>query len=155
MLRAVRSTLGGAGMSASNSRLVLGDACALWARGDLPGLLSHFVDDVVFSVHSRPHAASLVGEGLGKVLFARRLEALLDQVEVLAFDLQSVTTDGIWHRSRVRYLYRHHANRMVIDGTMSHRFGFIGDKIAHFELFHDTHRMRAFYDMAGPVAGGA
>ena len=139
-------------MSASEARRVLGSACALWAAGDLPRLLSHFVDDVVFSVHSRPRAASLVGEGLGKILFAQRLEMLLDQVEVLAFDLQGVTTDGLWHCSRVRYRYRHHASRMLIDGTMRHKFGFVGDKIAHFELFHDTHRMRAFYDMAGLAA---
>jgi ketosteroid isomerase-like protein len=142
-------------MAASNARIVLGDACALWTAGDLPRLLSCFVDDVVFSVHSRPPAASLVGEGLGKVLFAHRLEMLLDEVEVLAFDLQSVTTVGLWHYSRVRYRYRHHVSRMVIDGTMRHKFAFVGNKIAHFELFHDAHRMRAFYDMAGLVACGA
>lgn len=135
-------------MSANGARLVVADACASWAAGDVHGLLSLFVDDVVFSVHSRPGAASLVGEGLGKVLFAQRLEMLLDQVEVVVFDLSNVTTDGFWHHCRVRYRYQHRANRMIIDGSMRHKFAFVGHKIAHFELFHDTHRMRAFYDLA-------
>ena len=140
-------------MAESDARVVLGNACALWAAGDLPKLLQLFVDDVVFTVHSRPCAASMVGEGLGKVLFAQRLETLLDQVEVLAFDLEGVTTDGLWHTSRVRYRYRHHANGLVIAGTMRHKFGFVADRIAHFELFHDTHRMRAFYDIAACGGG--
>ena len=138
-------------MQASDARLVLGNACALWEAGDLPRLLSNFLDDVVFSAHARPQAPSMLGQGLGKVLFARRLEALLDQVEVLAFALQeqSVTRDGIWYWSRVTYRYRHHASRMIIEGSMRHKWGFVGKRIAHFELFHDADRMRAFYDVAG------
>lgn len=89
---------------------------------------------------------------MGKILFAHRLQALLDEFEVLNFTLQSVTTDRLWHYSRVGYSYRHHASRLVIDGTMRHKWGFIGDQIAHFELFHDADRMRAFLDMAALVA---
>ena len=89
-----------------------------------------------------------LGEGLGKVLFARRLETLLDQIEVLAFDPVSVTTDGIWHYSRVQYRYRHHASGFVIGGTMRQKFGFVGNGISLYELCHDAHRMRAFYKMA-------
>jgi ketosteroid isomerase-like protein len=142
-------------MSASDARRVLGRACALWADGDLPGLLSHFVDDVVFTVHARPHGASLVGEGMSRALFAHRLESLLDHFAVLDFQLQSMTTDGLWHYTRVGYSYRHHASGLVLDGTMRHKWGFVDDKIAHFELYHDAARMRAFLDMAMLVATGS
>jgi hypothetical protein len=37
---------------------------------------------------------------------------------------------------------------MEVDGIMRHIWLFIGDEIAHFELFHDSRRMRAFYEMA-------
>jgi hypothetical protein len=135
-------------MSASNARLVVDRACALWAQGKLTKLLRLFVDDAVFAVPSCPQAASFLGEGVGKVLFAQRLEMLLDLVEVLAFDPVGMTTDGLWHYSRVRYRYRHHASRLVISGTMRQKIGFVGDSIAHYQLFHDTRRMRAFYAMA-------
>ncbi len=144
-------------MSGSNdARLVVGSACALWAEGKLTKLLRLFADDAVFAVHSQPHAASFVGEGVGKVLFAQRLEMLLDQVEVLSFDpVGLTTTDRLWHYSRVRYRYRHHASRLVIAGTMRQKFGFVGDRIAHYELMHDTHRMRAFYNLAAHDACAA
>jgi ketosteroid isomerase-like protein len=134
-------------MPASGARLVVADAFASWAAGDLRGLRSVLAEDLVFSVYSRPEAPSVVGEGLGRTQFLRRLERLLDHVDVLAFDPVNITSDGLWHHARVRFRYRHLANRIVIDGTMRHRFGFVGSRISHFELFHDTHRMRAFYDM--------
>jgi hypothetical protein len=37
---------------------------------------------------------------------------------------------------------------MEVDGAMRHKWRFVGDEIAHFELFHDSERMRAFYKMA-------
>ena len=139
-------------MAASGPCRVLGKACGLWGDSDLPALLALFRDDVVFSVHGRPSAASIVGKGMGKALFAHRLEALLDEFAVLDFQLQSVTTDWLWYYARVGYRYRHHASGLIIDGTMRHQWGFVGDRIAHFELFHDADRMRAFLDMAALVA---
>jgi len=140
-------------MSASDhARLVVGNACALWAEGKLTRLLRLFADDSVFAVHSQPQAPSLVGEGVGKVLLAQRLDMVLDQVEVQAFDPVGLTTDGIWHYSRVRFRYRHHVSRLVISGTMRQKFGFVGDRIAHYQLFHDSHRMRAFYNLATHAA---
>ena len=31
---------------------------------------------------------------------------------------------------------------------MRHKWRFVGDEIAHFELFHDSPRMHAFYNLA-------
>ena len=135
-------------MTASKARLVIGEACRLWASGNVPDLLPLLLDDVVFAVHGSPGAPTVVGEGLSKVLFAHRLAAVLDKIEVVNFDLQGATSDGLWHYGRVRYCYRHRANDLVIEGTMRQKFRFVGDRIAHFELFHDAARMRAFYDMA-------
>ena len=50
-------------------------------------------------------------------------------------------------QSRAQYRYRHRTGGMEVDGTMRHLWRFVGDEIAHFELFHDAPRMRAFYAM--------
>ena len=55
---------------------------------------------------------------------------------------------GVWMQSRAQFRYRHRDSGMEVDGIMRHIWLFIGDEIAHFELFHDSRRMRAFYEMA-------
>lgn len=134
-------------MTAGDARCIVYDACVSWAAADLDGLRSLLLPDLVFAVYSRPGAPSLVGEGRGRTLFLQRLGQLLEQVEVLQFHPICVTTDGFWHQARVRFLYRHRNNGIAIEGRMRLRFAFVGLQIAHFELFHDTHRMRAFYRM--------
>jgi hypothetical protein len=134
--------------------LVLGDACASWREGNIAGVLAHLLDDVVFNVHALPGKASIVGEGMGKALFGNRLAMLLDEIEVQRFDLQGVVRHGLWHFSRVEYIYRHRATGMRIDGSMRHQWGFVGARIGHFEVFHDSARMCAFFDMAGLLACG-
>jgi hypothetical protein len=114
--------------------------------------MSLVVDDMVFAVPSCPQAASFLGEGVGRDELERRLEKLLDQIEVLAFEPLSWTGDGLWLVNRVAYRYRHRSSRLVIAGSMRQRFAFVGDKIAHYQLLHDTRRMRAFYDVAGCYA---
>jgi hypothetical protein len=138
-------------MYARNARLVISSACALWSASEVGGLLPHFVDDVYFAVHALPSAPSMLGAGLGKALLKKRLEALLDEVEVESYRpiVRSFTTDGLWHFNRVHYRYRHRANGLVIEGTMRQKWGLVGTRIAHFEIFHDSDRMRAFYDVGG------
>jgi ketosteroid isomerase-like protein len=135
-------------MLASHARLILGDAYASWEEGDVLRTLSYFTDDVVFAVHSSSDAASLVGAGLGRDEFGRRLEMFLRQFEVEEFALQRVTTKGVWVRSSVAFRYRHRISGMAVDGTMRHKWLFLGDEIAHFELFYDSPLMRAFYKLA-------
>ena len=67
--------------------------------------------------------------------------------EVEAFSLQQVAAKGLWMQSRALFRYRHRASGMEVDGAMRHKWLFVGDEIAHFELFHDSPRMRAFYKM--------
>jgi hypothetical protein len=135
-------------MRIDNSCLVFRDACASWRKGNLRALLTSFEDDLVFSVHARRNAPSLVGEGFGKNLFAQRLEVLLDDFTVREFEPEYVWNSGFWHYARVRFLYQHRVSGLLIDGTMRYKMGFVGDKIGHFQLFHDSDRMHAFLEMA-------
>jgi ketosteroid isomerase-like protein len=134
-------------MLADSGRLILNDAYAAWESGDLLNTLSYCRRSVVFAVHASPGAASLIGAGIGRDNFGDRLETFLRLFEVQDFKLQQVTANGLWLHSRAYFRYRHRASRMEVDGTMRHKWLFVGDEIAHFELFHDSPRMRAFYAM--------
>ena len=96
------------------------------------------------------HACScvIVGDGCGRDQFGDRLDLFLQRLEVQEFKLQQVTAKGICLQSRAHFLYRNRSNGMDIDGSMRHVWRFVGDEIAHFELFHDSPKMRAFYAMS-------
>ena len=135
-------------MHASHARLILNDVYASWEGGDLPTTLSFFAISVVFAVHSSPKAASLIGAGAGRDEFGHRLEMLLRKYEVEQFNLQHVTPNGIWVNSKVAFRYRHRASGWRFDSTMRHKWLFVGDEIAQFDLYYDAPLMRAFHEMA-------
>lgn len=140
-------------MRVHQAHLILGEACRRWEEGNVQHLLALFLEDVAFVVHSRGWAQSMVREGVGRALLGERLQMLLDQVEVQSFVLTDVRMDGVRVGGWFNYCYRHRANGLQVEGTMRHKFGFVGDRIAHFELINDTHLLRAFYDMPGCARG--
>jgi hypothetical protein len=131
-----------------HARLILRDLYASWEGGDLFGTLSYFAPSTVFAVHAIPEGASLIGAGAGLDDLGNRLEKFLLRVDVREFKLLQVVTKGAWTQSRAFFRYRHRNGSMEVDGTMRHLWKFIGDEVAHFELFHDSQCMRAFYAMA-------
>jgi ketosteroid isomerase-like protein len=140
---------GGCGkMHPGHARLILNDVYASWEGGDLLTTLSFFAVSVVFAAHSSPKAASLIGVGMGRDEFGHRLEMLLRKYQVEQFKLQQVTSNGIWVNSRVAFRYRHRASGLPFDNTMRHRWLFVGDEIAEFDLYYDAPLMHAFHEMA-------
>lgn len=135
-------------MNAGNACLILGDLYKSWERGDVSGALSYFAENVVFAVHSADNGTSLIGNGMGRDLLGRGLADCLARFEVRRFELGPVTVRGVWVQSKAGFLYRDRSTGVEIDGTMRHVWRFVGDEIAHFELFYDSPRMRAFYDLA-------
>jgi hypothetical protein len=131
-----------------HARLILSDLYSSWEGGDLFSTLSYFAPSAVFAVHATPAGASLIGAGTGLHDLGNRLDMFLNRVEVREFKLLQVVSKGIWTQSRAYFRYRHRNGSMQVDGTMRHLWKFIGDEIAHFELFHDSQCMRAFYAMA-------
>lgn len=135
-------------MLVGHARLILGDIYASWEQEDLASALSYFTEDFSFAVHSAPDAHSLIGSGQGRDDFGGRLEAFARKFRVEDFKLEHVARKGIWMQSKAHFRYRHRGSGMEVDGVMRHIWLFIGDEIAHFELFHDSRRMRAFYELA-------
>jgi ketosteroid isomerase-like protein len=135
-------------MLARHASLILGDVYACWERGALDATLSYCMPDMAFAVHASQDAPSFVGSGVGRDAFGQRLEEFARQFAVEAFRLHLLRTEGIMLVSTVAFRYRHRATRLDVDGHMRHKWLFVGDEIAGFELFHDARRMRAFYDLA-------
>jgi ketosteroid isomerase-like protein len=135
-------------MQASHARLILEDVYASWERGDLPTTLSYFARCVVFVVHASPKAPSLIGVGFGRDRFGQKLALFLEQFKVENFELLGVRADGDGFCSSVAYKYIHRASGLGIEGRMRHTWLFVGDEIAHFELFTDSPRLHAFYTLA-------
>lgn len=134
-------------MLARHARLILRDVYASWQGGDLETTLSYFRPDMAYAVHSSPDAPSFVGAGIGRDAFACRLEQYVRRFAVEEFGLQLVRAEGASLLTTAAYRYRHRATGLEIDGHMRHKWLFVGDEIAAFELFHDARRMRAFYDL--------
>ena len=139
--------MGGYAMREQHARLILHDLYSSWEGSDLFGTLSYFAPSTVFAVHAT-EGASLIGAGKGLDDLGNRLEEFLQRVEVREFKLLQVVSKGLWTQSRAYFRYRHRNGNMEVDGTMRHLWKFIGDEVAHFELFHDSQCMRAFYAMA-------
>jgi ketosteroid isomerase-like protein len=135
-------------MQASHARLILEDVYASWEGGDLLTTLSYFAVSLMFVVHSSPNAPSLVGLGFSRDRFGEKLELFLSQFKVEDFKLLGLRADGDGFCSSVAYRYIHRASGLDVEGRMRHTWQFAGDEIAHFELFTDSPRMRAFYEMA-------
>jgi hypothetical protein len=140
--------VGGYAMLEHHARLILRDLYSSWEGGDLFGTLSYFAPSTAFAVHATPKGASLIGAGTGLDDLGNRLEKFLHRVEVREFRLLQVVSKGFSTQSRAYFRYRHRNGSMEVDGTMRHLWKFVGDEIAHFELFHDSQCMRAFYAMA-------
>jgi len=136
-----------------HARLILRDVYASWEEGDLWSTLSYFAPGATFAVHATPQGASLIGAGTGRDDLGNRLDMFLRAFEVREFKLLQVVSKGLGTQSRAYFRYRHRNGSMEVDGTMRHLWKFSGDAIAHFELFHDSPCMRAFYAMAALGSG--
>jgi ketosteroid isomerase-like protein len=131
-----------------DERLVIEAMCAMWAAGDLDGLVRSHTRDVVFSVFGSASSNSFLTNGNGRKLMRRRLGKLLSEFEVVRFQpVQIVRDDAAWLRCGVRYHYVHRATGMDIDGTMRHNCRMRDGRIERLEIVHDMARMSAFFDM--------
>jgi ketosteroid isomerase-like protein len=127
---------------------IIEDACIAWEAGNGPAALTHFADDVVFSVNAPDEAASVVGEGHSKDELERRLGAYLTDIQVMYYEPIQITErePDVLH-CLARFLYRHRRNGLEIGGIMRHLWCFRGDKVVAFDIYYDALRMRAFYDL--------
>lgn len=131
-----------------DERLVIEAMCAMWAAGDLDGLVKGYARDVVFSVFGSASRTSFLKHGRGRHLIRGRLAELQSEFDVARFQPVQITRDDdAWLHFGVKYQYVHRATGMDIDGTMRHNCRMRGGRIERLEIIHDMARMAAFFDM--------
>lgn len=130
-----------------SQRLIIEATYASWAAQDLAAVGSCLHNDAVYLLHLPAGAWPISGAVRGRARILKSLGEILRDFEVLEYRPLKITeADGIW-TSRARIHYGHRATGLSYEATISNAWTVRGDRIAHFEVFHDTARLRAFFEL--------
>jgi ketosteroid isomerase-like protein len=138
----------------ARDRLILEAMYASWAAKDLDAVLSCCSDDIVFVIHVPPEVMPFAGETRGKAALVPRLRMILDNFDFLEYRPTFISDEGEEFHSQVHYHFRHKTTQHDIEGTMRHVWRVKDDKIVRLEEFHDTPRVRAFFELLAESASG-
>ena len=125
--------------------MVVEAAYAAWAARDLAATLALFARDVVFAIHLPDDVVPFAGEEQGRNQLAPRFQAIMDEFDFIEYVPLQITAEGGAYHSRVRFHYRHKETGLEYEGRMRHVWRVEGDKIVHFEEYHDAERVRSFF----------
>lgn len=131
----------------ASDKILLEAAYASWAAQDLEAMLACFAEDVRFVIHLPPEIAPFFGELQGRAELAKRLQMILDDFDFIEYRPIQITSEGIAFHSQVRFHYRHRVTGLEYEGSMRHVWRIQGDQITRFEEFHDTERVRAYFQL--------
>ena len=131
----------------ADNRTLLEGAYAAWAARDLDATLACFAADVAFVIHLPAEVVAFAGEVRGRAELGKRLQAILDEFDFLFYTPVQIKAEGASYHSQVHFHYRHKATGLDYEGRMRHVWRIDGDQIVHFEEFHDTARVRAFFGL--------
>jgi ketosteroid isomerase-like protein len=138
----------------ARDRIVLEALYASWAVKDLDAVLACCSDDIVFVIHVPPEVMPFAGETRGKAAIVPRLKMILDNFDFLEYRPEFINDEGDEFHSQVRYHFRHKATGHDIRGTMRHVWRVEGDQIVRLEEYHDTPRVRAFFELLAESESG-
>jgi uncharacterized protein len=138
----------------ARERLILEALYASWADKDLNAVLACLSDAVVFAIHVPPEVMPFAGETRGKDALVPRLQMILDDFDFLHYRPTHIVDEGDVMHSQVRYHFRHKATGYDIEGTMRHVWVVEGDQVVRFEEFHDTPRVKTFFELLAASEGG-
>lgn len=127
------------------ARMILDSSHAAWSRGDVEGVLRHFVDDVAYCCNTGgPDGGPLVI--IGKQAYREMLQPIADVAESVSVAEYFRFDNGIG-RAKIDCYIRHKTTRHTLVGSFRQLVTYRGDKIARMEEFHDAAKMIAFWRM--------
>jgi ketosteroid isomerase-like protein len=135
------------------ARMILDLSHAAWSRGDVEGVLSHYVDDLTWFCNT----GGVDGGPLtikGKQALRQMLQPIVDVAESVSVSEYFRFVDGIG-RAKIECYIRHKTTRHLMVGSYRQLITYRGDKIERMEEFHDAAKMVAFWQMiSGEAAIG-
>ncbi|MBX9588959.1 MAG: nuclear transport factor 2 family protein [Hyphomonadaceae bacterium] len=136
----------------ASQRLIVEAVYASWAAQDLSAVAACLHRDAVYTLHLPKDAWSISGDVCGRQKIIASLADILRDFEVLEYrPLKIADGDGI-STSRAKIHYGHRATGLSYEATIRNVWRIQGDKVRHFEVFHDAARLRAFYEMVNRMS---
>lgn len=123
------------------------EAYDAWKKGDLEAFGALMAEDVGFAVPFSTH--TYVGSGSGREELKRRLQAFLDDYEVLMFHIVGAVPSGTECVFRIQYRYRARDTGLDIEGSQRHAWRVKDNEIVAFTVMHDAQRLGAFFGLSG------
>lgn len=131
----------------ASQRLIIEGMYASWAAQDLRAVAACLHRDAGYTLHLPEGAWPIAGAVRGKRKIVASLAEILQDFEVVEYrPLKIADSDGIW-TSRAKIHYGHKATGLSYEATIRNVWHIEGDKVRHFEVFHDAARLRAFFEM--------
>ena len=132
------------------ARMILESSHAAWSRGDIEGVLSHYIDDLSYYCNTGgPDGGPLAIEG--KQALREFLQKIADVAESVSVSEYFRFSDGVG-RSKIECYIRHKTTHHSLVGSYRQLVTYRGGKISRMEEFHDAARMIAFWKMISDEA---
>lgn len=131
-------------MTLADERRIVETAHRLWGDGDLEGFLSCFTDDIVHNVNVDGQQVPFAASATGKEAVRRRLQLLLDTLEVQAFVIESLIHTAECTKTRVLGFYKHKVTGERLD-IFPHFHAYVRDGLVYrLDEIHDAPYVEAF-----------
>jgi ketosteroid isomerase-like protein len=127
------------------ARIILDLTHAAWSRGDVEGVLAHYVEDLTWFCNTGgPDGGPLTI--IGKHGLRGMLQPIVDVAESVSVSEYFRFADGVG-RAKIECYIRHKTTRHLMVGSYRQLITYRGDKIERMEEFHDGAKMIAFWEM--------
>jgi ketosteroid isomerase-like protein len=127
------------------ARMILESSHAAWSRGDVEGVLSHYVDDLTYYCNTGgPDGGPL--SIVGKQALRDMLQPIVEVAESVSVSEYFRYSDGVG-RAMIECYIRHKTTHHTLVGSYRQLVTYRGNKIATMEEFHDAAKMMAFWRM--------
>ena len=136
----------------ASQRLVIEAVYASWAAQDLRSVAACLHRDAIYRLHLPEGSWPLVGNVRGKHKIIASLGDILRDFEVVEYRPLKITESDDIAISRARIHYGHKATGLSYEANIRNVWHIEGDKVRHFEVFHDAARLRAFFEMVSRMS---
>lgn len=131
-------------MTLSDERKIVETAHRLWGESNLEGFLTCFTDDIVHSVNVDGQQVPYAASATGKDAVRKRMQLLLDTLEIQAFVIESLIQAAECTKTRVLGYYKHKVTGERLD-IFPHFHAYVRDGLIYrLDEFHDAAYVEAF-----------